>query len=141
MKRTIFVGSFVVAVLLFSSCIINWDENGSNTLSNSFNYSLRGTWKTLPSAVELKIEHSNISISGTIPEGKPLYNFTINAPLDGYSEEDTNQSKLKEGNFKIKNANEWQSIPYVYEKLGSTEVLTLKVKGSAVGTNLVLYKQ
>ena len=137
MKRVIFIVGLAV-MLLFSSCIII-DADGIDKYSG-FNNSLRGTWETLyPETVKLEIEYSKITITGLVQYGKPLYGFTRNFPLDGYSEESKNDYNLKDGNIKMKVANEWVSIPYVYQKSGIKEILILK--GTTRANDLTLYKK
>ena len=144
MKRATFFTGCIALLLMLSSCIIIGVDDSS--FFNNFNNSLRGTWETLPSlgntaSLQLEIDYNTITITGTgmLWSQQPLYGYTRNFPLSGYSEETQNSFWYKEGSIYLRNAGTWETIPYVYESSGSQEILTLK--GSSLINNLTFHKQ
>jgi hypothetical protein len=102
MKRKICIGIFAVAVLLFSSCVIHWDEGGeynNNNTSGGFVSKLRGTWESNNAdsiySGALVIDYRSITISGygekqTPQDGddskRPFRTFLKDTALTGYSD-------------------------------------------------------
>ena len=127
MKRILLAVGF--AVLFVSSCsVIDTD----NSLPNSFNSSLRGTWETFPESPSFNttvvIDYGMIRITG-IRRPSPLDSFTPNSALQGYSEETHNSWDEKRGLIYIKDKGSWQDpIQYIYWLDANQEKrLTLKI--------------
>ena len=148
MKRKALVFGLAAIALLVSSCIIiDGEGNIYGYGSDQFNWRLQGTWETEPESeisqtVRLEISYNTIRIAGE-QWGKPLYGFTKNFSLEGYSEESNSSSNSMEGTLKIKNTdNKWYAQSYTYKSpYGSETVLTLIGTGPSPASNLVLYKK
>ena len=139
--RRLFAGfAMASAILVLSSCdiVLNGEYGG-------FNYSLQGTWETSPgdlanARLEITFDRIAITINGFLWPDQPLFGFTQNFPLAGYSEEINSSFSFKDGNIYIRNAGSWEGpIPYVYEAQGFQEVLILK--GSSTINNLNFHRQ
>ena len=97
----------LVAVFLLTLCSLfifscDWEYGPSNSpYYKSFDYGLQGTWETNDTneyySGKLVISSNTITISGYIPNPvyertngtghRPFRDFTMNAPLEGYTEE------------------------------------------------------
>jgi len=140
MKRTTFFFwlAAMSAVLTLSSChiVINGDDDTWFD-SDSFNYSLRRTWKPQPGtpsymAATVEIDHNTIRITGA--QWGPLSSFTQGSRLKGYSTAEKEDSwDVKRGTIHIRDKGSWQETEYIYWldadqkkhltfKSGSTEI-------------------
>jgi len=143
MKRTVLFFLFTAAALLPSSCVF---IDGEGIPSESFDYKLRGTWKTNPGTYETTVQidfDNKITITGISQSGRPLSGLTRGYRLKGYSEQSKNKLDDMAGNLKIENTDDkWYTISYTYKYdylSNPTTVLTLI--GTTAANNLVLFKQ
>jgi len=138
MKNKVFFIVLMAVTLALTSCIIL----DPDLLWNNFNSSLRGKWETTSgSKVTLEIEYSSIIISGSIQSNQPLYNYTRDISLDGYSTEtDDEQSNYKAGSIYIRDKGSYQyPISYTYTASGPLNLVkTLTLQGTS---NMVFTKK
>ncbi|MCL2186012.1 MAG: hypothetical protein FWB86_09205 [Treponema sp.] len=117
-KNAVFI--IFLFALTISACDIDWVESGESY--NNFNYNLRGTWQSSSGSCYfiygLTIDYNSIIVSGTnvFHPDNPIKNFTLNAPLKGYSELiKKNDSYTHTGNIFIYDRGEYQEgITYLY---------------------------
>ena len=119
--------------MLFTLLITSCDWDSWELDSNGFSYNLRGTWVsnnepgsefeysgTLVidfNTIEIKGYTTNLNFEG-IPGNssamRPFFGFTINTPLESYSEGEQVEGRI-EGFIFINDVGVWQDgIPYIY---------------------------